>query len=100
MVVQLLWISGRALAAQARVSWVRLLAAAGLFTFLYFHLIVYHVVWIFIMKAFMHTEDGGEIHHCGKSLRKHLAKNFTAYVLDCSQRQFNQSKSLMNLLSR
>ena len=40
VVIQLSWLSGRALAAQARgISWVRLTTAAGLFNFLYICLI-------------------------------------------------------------
>ena len=38
----------RPLAAQANVSWVRLLAPAGLFTFLYFHLIIHLLDTLFV----------------------------------------------------
>ena len=48
VVVKLLWLSGRALAAQAReVSWVRLPATAGFFTFLYFRLITSKFIYRF-----------------------------------------------------
>ena len=41
MVIRLLWLSGRALAVKPEVSWIRLLAAAYLLTFLYFRLITF-----------------------------------------------------------
>ena len=70
--VQLSWLSGRALAAQAMaevVSWVWLPATASLFTFLYFHLIISIFLYTVIMQlAVVAAKSSQAKMFCSKSL--------------------------------